>query len=307
MKTLARCMLGLSVLALTTCGSFGISLDRGQIASNLWTNREQLGKKTTEEGFSAEQEYYIGRAVAAQILGDKRYPPYTEEKSRKYLNLLGLSIADSSIMPETFNGWHFLVLDSSEINALSAPSGFVLVSRELLRCAKGEDEVAAILAHEIGHVVLRHGIDAISAAHRTAAEKENAKAVFAGAVDVDIPFGFLLGEKQLGDMFVSVFADIGETLINKGYSREQEYQADATAVSILQAAGYDPRALVRMLEVMQTKWKTGGLGFMKTHPSPADRIKEVEKVIAAAPAPVTVTAAAAAIRKARYQAALGTI
>jgi predicted Zn-dependent protease len=307
MKTPSWLVLGLFVLSLTSCGSFGISLDRGQIASNLWTNREQLGKKTTEEGFSPEQEYYIGRAVAAQILGDKRYPPYTADKSRKYLNLLGLSLADSSTMPETFNGWHFLGLDSSEINAFSAPSGFVLVSRELLRCAKSEDEVAAILAHEIAHVTLGHGIEAISAAHRTAAEKENAKAVFAGAVDIDIPFGFLLGEKQLGDMFVSVFADIGETLVNKGYSREQEYQADAAAVSILQAAGYDPRALVRMLEVMQTKWKKDGLGFMKTHPSPADRIKEVEKAIAAAPAPAAVSTAAAAARKARYQAALGTI
>ncbi len=265
MKTLARCLLGLSVIVLTTCGSFGISLDRGQIVSNLWTNRDQLGKKT-EEGFSPEQEYYIGRAVAAQILGDKRYQPSTEEKSRRYLNLLGLSLAYSSTMPETYNGWHFLVLDSSEINAFGAPSGFVLVSRELLRCAKSEDEVAAILAHEIAHVTLGHGIGAISAAHKNAAYKENAKAIFAGAVEVDIPFGFLLGEKQLGDMFVSVFADIGETLVNKGYSREQEYQADATAVSILQAAGYDPRALVRMLEVMQTKWKTNGLGIHEDPP-----------------------------------------
>jgi len=60
-----------------------------------------------------------------------------------------------------------------------------------------------------------------------------------------------------------------------------------------------------MLQVMQSRWKTGGLGFMKTHPSPADRIKAVEKGIASIPAPAAVPAAAAAARTARYQTGLG--
>jgi predicted Zn-dependent protease len=308
MKTPARLVLGLFVLSLTSCGSFGISVDRGQILSNIMENPDKLSEsnQTASEGYTPEHEYYIGRAVAAQILGDKRYPPLTEEKSRKYLNLLGLSLAFSSTMPETYNGWHFLILDSTEINAFSAPSGFVLVSRELLRCAKSEDEVAAILAHEIGHVALGHGINAISAAHKAEASKEFAKTVFKGAVRVELPFGFSIGLDKLGKLFNVSIDDIVNAL-EKGYSREQEYQADATAVSILQAAGYDPRALVRMLEVMQTKWKADGFGFMKTHPSPSDRIKALEKVIAAAPAPAAVTAAAAAIRKTRYQSELGKI
>jgi beta-barrel assembly-enhancing protease len=309
MKILARLVPAILVLALTSCGTIGLSVDRGQIASNIFTNREQLGKNSdsTEEGYSPEQEYFIGRGVAARILGDKRYPASTDEKVRKYVNLLGICLASSSTKPETFHGWHFLVLDSTEINAFSAPSGFVLASRELLRCAKSEDEVAAILAHEIGHVVLQHGINAISAANKAAAAKENAKTVFKGAVRVELPFGISIGVDKLGKLFNVSVLDIVETLANKGYSREQEYQADAAAVSILLAAGYDPRALVRMLEVMQTKWKKDGLGFMKTHPAPADRIKEAEKAIAAASAPAAPTATAAAARQARYQAALGKI
>jgi predicted Zn-dependent protease len=308
MKTPARLVIGLLVLALASCGSVGISVDRGQILSNIITNREQLSEQTqaTSEGYTPEHEYYLGRAVAAQILADSRYPPYTEERSRKYLNLLGLSLAYSSSMPETYNGWHFLVLDSTEINAFSAPSGFVLVSRELLRCAKSEEEVAATVAHEIGHVALGHGMDAISASHKAEASKEFTKTVFKGAVRIELPFGFSIGLEKLGKLFNVSIDDIVNAL-EKGYSREQEYQADAAAVSILQAAGYDPRALVRMLEVMQTKWKADGLGFMKTHPSPTDRIKEIEKALAASPAPAAVTTAATAARKARYQAAMGTI
>ncbi|MCX7029889.1 MAG: M48 family metalloprotease [Spirochaetes bacterium] len=308
MKTIARIVPLVLVLALSSCGTIGLSVDRGQIFSNIITNREQLGKATAEEGYTPEQEYYIGRGVAARILGDnKRYPASTDEKARKYVNLLGLCLAWSSPMPETFQGWHFLVLDSTEINAFSAPSGFVLVSRELLRCAKSEDEAAAILAHEIGHVALRHGIDAISAANKAEASKENAKAVFKGAVTVELPFGISIGAEKLGKLFNVSVLDIVETLANKGYSREQEYQADAAAVSILQAAGYDPRALVRMLEVMQTKWKKEGPGFMKTHPSPSDRIKALADVLTVAPAPAVVTGAVAAARQARYQAALGKI
>jgi len=308
MKIPAWLVLGLFVLALTSCGSLGISFDRGQLVSNIFENREQLAKadEDTDGDYSPEQEYYLGRAVAAQILGDKqRYTPSLQAESRRYINLLGLSLAWCSTMPETYNGWHFLVLDSSEINAFSAPSGFILVSRELLRCAKSEDEVAAILAHEIGHVTLRHGIGVISSAHRTEARKENAKTVFKGTVSIELPFGISVSAEKMGKLLGVSVLDIAETLVNKGYSREQEYQADAAAIAILQNAGYDPRGLVRMLQVMQTKWKPDGLGFMKTHPSPVDRINAVEQVLASAPTAAAPSATVTAARQARYQAALG--
>lgn len=302
MRASARLLIGFLALALTGCASFG----PGDLISAAFdpTKRaslQQAGQdvQKAQEEFTPEQEYYIGRAVAATILGDPRYPPYGDAKARDYLNLLGLSLASCSSMPETFGGWHFLALDSAEINAFGAPSGYVLVSRELLRCAKSEDEVAAILAHEIGHVVLRHGIGAIDKARKTAAFLSIAKAGVAVAGSSTA--------QNLVSTFGDVISDITTTLVNKGYSRQLEYQADAAAVAILVTAGYDPRALVRMLEVMQTKWKKDGPGFMKTHPSPAERIKALEAVLPSLTAPVAPSAAAAAARQARYQAALGKI
>jgi beta-barrel assembly-enhancing protease len=302
MKTLTRCMVCLFLLVLTACGSFGA----GDLLSAAFdpTKREavkQAGQdtKTAQEEFTPEQEYYIGRAVAATILGDTRYPPYGDAKAREYVNLLGLSLAYCSSMPETFGGWHFLVLDSAEINAFGAPSGYVLVSRELLRCAKSEDEVAAILAHEVGHVALKHGIGAIDKARKTSALLSIGKAAVAVAGSSTA--------QNLVSTFGDVISDITKTLVNKGYSRELEYQADAAAIAILMNAGYDPRGLVRMLQVMQTKWKKDGPGFMKTHPSPEERIKVLEAALASAAAPTVPIAAATAARKARYQAALGKI
>lgn len=295
-----RIALGLVVLSLASCASFSPSdLVSAAFDPTKRSTLQQAGQdvKKAQEEFTPEQEYYIGRAVAATILGDERYPPSADAKAREYVNLLGLSLAYVSTVPETFGGWHFLVLDSAEINAFGAPSGYVLVSRELVRCAKDEDEVAAILAHEIAHVTLQHGIGAIDKARKTSALLSIGKAAVAVAGSSEM--------QKLTAAFGDVIGDITKTLVNKGYSRELEYQADAAAVAILANAGYDPRALVRVLEAMQATWKKGGPGFMKTHPSPADRIKALEKVLASAPAVVAPSAAVAAARHARYQAALG--
>jgi beta-barrel assembly-enhancing protease len=278
----------------------GAALGDTESQQKLDTGKGALEEvKKAQEDFTPEQEYYIGRAVAATILGDQRYPAYKDAKSREYVNLLGLSLAYGSSMPETYGGWHFLVLDSAEINAFGAPAGYVMISRELLRCAKAEDEVAAILAHEIGHVALRHGINAIKSARTAGALTSGGKAL--------LILGGNSTVQQLTAAFGDVIKDVLDNLVNKGYSRQLEYQADAAAVAVLAGAGYDPRALVRMLEVMQTKWKKDGPGFMKTHPSPAERIKELEKVLAGVPAPAAPTAAAAKVRQDRYQAALGKI
>jgi predicted Zn-dependent protease len=300
----------LGALALSGCASFGLGSimdlaigsatgDKSSEAKVGALKQAASDTQKASEDFTPEQKYYIGRAVAATILGDPRYAPYDEPRSREYLNLLGVSLAWSSTLPETFAGWHVLVLDTEEINAFGAPEGFILVSRGLLRCAQSEDEAAAILAHEIGHVVLEHGIKAIDTARKAGAITSIAKA---GLLIAGSP-----GVQKLTTTFGDVVGDIMKSLVNKGYSRDLEYQADAFAVALLAKAGYDPGALVRMLQVMQSKWKADGPGFMKTHPSPADRIKAVEKAAKEVPAPAAASPAARSARDARYKAALGRI
>jgi predicted Zn-dependent protease len=299
-----------AALVVTGCGSFGLgdvvglgvgaALGDSESKQKIGAMKEagEATKKSQEE-FTPENKYYIGRAVAANILGDPRYKPYDEPKSHEYLTLLGTSLAWCSSMPETFGGWHFQVLDTDEINAFGCPEGFVLVSRGLLRCARAEDEVAAILAHEIGHVALEHGVKAIDKSRKTEALLLIVKAgvMVAGSSEA----------QKLAANFGDSIKDIVNNLVNKGYSRDLEYQADAFAVALLQTAGYDPRALVRMLEVMQTKWTKDGPGFMKTHPSPADRIKAVEEVIKGLPAPAAAPAAVTVVRSTRFKVALGGI
>jgi predicted Zn-dependent protease len=245
------------------------------------------------EDITPEQEYYVGRAVGANILA--QYAPYNVAPANSYLNLLGQSLALVSDRPETFGGYHFLILDSAEINAFAAPGGLIFISRGLLRCADSEDAVAAILAHEIGHVAKQHGLKAI----KTARFKDAGLAIGMAAVEE-------LGPSELAQVtaaFSGTIDDITSTLVNSGYSRSAEKEADLAAVDILKRAGYDPNALARMLKVMDSRLKPGAPGFAKTHPDPEDRIASIQPVLTSAPIPP----AAPPARQSRYQAALGKI
>ena len=280
------------VLAFSGCASMDLSVGNvvalGQGVQNVQTAEQ------TE--FTDEQEYYIGRAVAANILSTRKV--YDDRKATDYLNVLERALAIYSDRPDTFGGYHVLIMDSDEINAFSAPGGLILVSRGLLRCATSEDSVAAILAHETSHVVLKHGLNAIKQARKTAAYTQLgiAAANTAGGSNV----------QQLTDIFKDSISDVTNTLVNNGYSRDLEFQADQMALKIMRNAGYDPSAFTAMLQVMKTKLKPGGLDFAKTHPDPKDRIQKVNETLAGQPAVVTPPQAQAA-RQARYQAALGNI
>jgi len=221
------------------------------------------------QDFTPEQEYYIGRAVGAVIVN--KFRPYHNPAANHYINLLGQSLARASDLPETFDGYHFLILDSDEINAFAASGGFIFVTRGLLRCCRDEDAAAAVLAHEIGHVQSRHGLQAIQKSRITSA-------LTTLAVEGTKTFS----GQDLADLvstFEGSIADITTTLINNGYSREFEQQADRAAVTILQRVGYDPNGLVEMLNIMQGRLRPGGLDFAKTHPSPVSRMAEIRNVI----------------------------
>lgn len=276
----------LTGIALTGCAS----LDLGDVF--VIAQKSAPAVQKSFEDITPEQEYYIGRAVGATILA--QYSPYTEPGPTEYLNLLGRTLAFASDRPETFGGYHFLVLDSQEINAFAAPGGLIFVSRGLLACADSEDRVAAILAHEIAHVVEQHGLQAIKKSRVTSAltSVAIASAQTAGSGEL----------AKLTTVFEDSIGDITATLVNSGYSRAFEKEADLMAVEILKRVGYDPNALVRMLEVMETRLEPGGRDFAKTHPEPEVRIAEIRKVLAEAPAPPVQTE-----RQARYQAALGNL
>ncbi len=255
-------------------------------------NRSAVAAEKTFQDITPEQEYYIGRSVAATVLAT--YKPYDGAALNQYLTVLGQTLAQVSDKPETFGGYHFLVMETDEINAFAAPGGLILVSRGLLRCCRSEDALAAVLAHEIGHVQSQHGLRAIKKGRLT-----SALTVFA------VEAGKNLGGESLAEVtkaFEGSITDVTSTLMNSGYARALENEADAAAVQILTRAGYDPRALVDMLGEMKARLAADTRGFGKTHPSPDDRIQHVSGLIGEQP-----VAAAPAARRQRFDAMLGLI
>ncbi|MBW1989174.1 MAG: M48 family metalloprotease [Deltaproteobacteria bacterium] len=248
------------------------TIDKAQ-AKSLCRAGKAVAK--TFQDITPSQEYYIGRAIAASIL--KRYPAWDNPAANAYVNLLGQSLALFSDRPETFGGYHFLILDSDEVNAFAAPGGLVFVTRGMLRCCRSESALAAVLAHEITHVQEKHGLRAIKKSRLTQA------LTIIGAESAR-NFG---SEKlmKLTNALEGTLADITKTLIDSGYSRATEREADQGAVAILKRVGYDTRGMVDMLTVLEERTHGGKRGFAATHPPPKRRIRNLKNAVDSGPAP----------------------
>jgi predicted Zn-dependent protease len=250
-------------LALLPVGCEGVDLSGLPYGQYVQT-AARVGKAgaRASEDFTPEQEYYIGRAVGATLL--ERYPPVTDGAATLYVNQLGQALAQASDLPETFGGYRFVLLASDEVNAFATPGGLVLLTRGLVDCCRCEDDLAAVLAHEIAHVQLQHGIGAVKASRR----REVGKVIFSEASS------YAGGDAgRLMDLFDGTVMDVVNQLAEGSYSRTQELAADAAAVELLQRVGYDPAGLGRVLRSMEKRFGRDSGGFAESHPDPAVRLE----------------------------------
>lgn len=215
---------------------------------------------------SEDEEYYIGRAVAASLISQFRL--LENKKLTDYVNHVGQTVALHSDKPQTYGGYHFAILDSSEINAFACPGGIIFITRGMLNAVRNEDELAAVLAHEVGHISHRDGISAIKKARWTEA-----------VTIIGSKAAREYGSKELSSL-VNIFEgsidDIVKTLVVNGYGQSQEYDADKAALGYLAKAGYNPGALKDFIGRLITKGRATEGGLLKTHPATSDRLKEVE-------------------------------
>lgn len=214
-----------------------------------------------------EQEYYIGRSVTASLLGS--YKIYDNPMLTDYVNKVCQVLVLNSGRPQLYKGYYVAVLDTDQINAFASLGGHILVTRGLLDCASSEDSLAAVLAHEVAHIQLQHGIKAIKGDRWT-----NAALTVAGSTVTVLSDGEM---KEVVDAFDESVDSIVTTMVNSGYSQSQEYDADAMALEIMAAAGYNPHAMTEMLRELEARQPKSSGGFASTHPSASNRLKKVEK------------------------------
>lgn len=210
------------------------------------------------------EEADIGRESAAVLLGAA--PLLQDAKVQAYVNKVGMWLALQSDRPEL--NWRFAVLDDADINAFAAPGGYVFITKGLLARLRNESELAGVLAHEIGHVVATHHLVAI---------RKEARLKLAGmAVQA------ALEERGTDTRQLEALAGGAKLIYSRGLDRKDEYHADRIGVVLAARAGYDPYGLVTVLQTLERmNPQSGELGLLlKTHPKPADRIAQLDRLMA---------------------------
>ncbi len=160
-----------------------------------------------------------------------------------------------------------LLEDDQTINAFALPGGQIFITRGLLDALKTEGELAAVLGHEIGHVVARHSAEQIAKVKLT---EGLTGAVVIASYDPDNPSSMRTGQ---------VAALIGQ-LVNMRFGREDELESDFFGVCFIKDAGYDPVELISVMKVLaQSRQGQEPPEFFSTHPNPDRRIQRIEEAI----------------------------
>jgi predicted Zn-dependent protease len=240
-----------------------------QNTANAISRSSQAIASAAEE-INPEQEYYIGRAVAANILSN--YKIYAGNPAlTAYVNRICRAITINSPRPDIYIGYHVAILDSNEVNAFATSGGHIFLTRGLISAAKSEDALAGVIAHEIAHIQLQHSIKAIKTSRITQALIITGTSAAGAATGMNV--------NELTDVFNETVGEIVTTMVNNGYSQSQEYDADNTALSLLASAGYSPSGLMDMLRELNSMQSSRPGGFNKTHPTPVQRLANAEKSI----------------------------
>jgi predicted Zn-dependent protease len=210
-----------------------------------------------------KEEEELGQTVA--VAATNRWPLFDKPELTKYVTLVGLTVALQTSDPD--GNWVFGVLDTPDLGAYSGPHGYIMVTRGAIAAMEDESELAGVLAHEIAHVRNKDGFNLVKAAK------------------------FKQGVTEVGSAANATFANFSQasdfltdTVFGSGWSRDQETKADAAAVKLLIASGYDPNGLVRFLKRMEQR-KGGSAKLFSTHPGTADRIAKISAQIGSNPKP----------------------
>ena len=224
---------------------------------------EELPELGENAAFNIEQEDEIGRKFYRHLLS--RGLIETHPLLDRYLNDLGARLL--SVLDHRVRDYRFFIVRDGSINAFALPGGYIGVNVGLILRAQSEHQLASVLAHEIAHVRLRHGIKLMEKAEGAT-----------GAAVATILAGILAGGGDLSAALIyGGVAGSQQTLVN--YTRDFEYEADRLGIQLLQGAEFDGRGMVeffRILGQLSGNSEVQNIEYLRTHPVSANRVSETE-------------------------------
>jgi predicted Zn-dependent protease len=211
------------------------------------------------------QEMSLGRNLDKQILG--KYKVSDDESMNARLKAIGERIAEASDRQDI--EYTFKVVESDAINAFTIPGGYVYATTELMNAVGNDDELAGVMAHEVGHVAARHSIKKLEAS-------------LGYSILSQIAFSFARPDSASEVERIRNIRKATNTvyrLIELGYSRQDEMVADNLALRYVKRAGYNPLAVLTFMEKLLKKEQPGSewFVFIRSHPHMKDRIEAIKK------------------------------
>jgi len=202
------------------------------------------------------EEYHICRVFAARVLS--KYSLVKNEVLNRYINLIGLTLTLHSDRPYTYGGYQFGAVQSNEINTYTCSGGTIFLTKGLIDLIENEDELAAVLAHEIAHVSSRDSFSHIRLPDIDPATEENTV--------------------KARDLLNTVSSSVFELVSDQGYEKEIEFSADRKAIAFLSSAGYDPRIFKDVLIKISARSRRDDTGMGKTHPFFEERLSMISQI-----------------------------
>src|SRR5215212_1659150 len=217
-----------------------------------------------KNSYTPAQDVELGREAAAEAR--KQLPILRDDAVSSYIEDIGHRLAGAIPADLRHSEFHYTFepVNVKEINAFALPGGPMFVNRGMIEAAHTEGEVAGVMAHELSHVLLRHGT-----AQASKAQKYQVGQV-AGAV-----LGAIIGGRVGSVVAQGTQFGIGTAFMRFG--REFERQADLEGAQIMARAGYDPRDMANMFRTIEKQGGGGGPEWLSDHPNPGNRIGSINR------------------------------
>ena len=244
-------------MLMMVCGLAAVAVLLGGCARNAATGRMQFNQLSTQ------QEIALGQQSAREVLQQERR--LGDEVVQGYVSRVGMELTRHVEGEYRDLPWSFVVIDSDQVNAFALPGGPIFLYRGLLERMTNEDQLAAVLAHEIGHVVGEHADDRISRAM-----------IAQGLVTAaGIGAGVATENESLIPLIVGA-GGAGSSLYILSYSREQEAEADALGMRYMTRGGWNPEGMLQLMEIVRDASEGGRPPeYLSTHPHPETRIRVI--------------------------------
>jgi predicted Zn-dependent protease len=211
--------------------------------------------------FSVQQDVQAGRQAASQV--ERQMPMMRDAQVTSYVSSIVQRLAAQAGGPQF--QYQARVVNSQEINAFSLPGGFIYVNRGLISAVRNEDELAGVLAHEIAHVVERHGT-------------QQATKAYGAQAGVGILAQVLAGRNHRVGLPEQIIGTVGLNAAFMKFSRNAEYEADSVGAQIMSRAGYDPMAMASFFDLLQAQKRSNPgavASFFSSHPPASDRSSRI--------------------------------